>query len=252
MRKSATSSTCRRSCRRSRSRNREAPLVVFQHGFLSDGNQSWKQTGFVDALSDLFQVACVDSLGHGQSDKPEDPSLYVQEQRAGDLVAVIDDLGQDRAHVIGYSMGGWIATGVAKHHRQRLASLTVAGWDVVNGAVTARPSDFEGEPTFDDVIGRLRAMAPMLVEWVTPNVEPGLSACWNELAYLDGAEKAVLGAGVPTLLWNGRDDPYHDPMQAFAADHGLEFLSTPGDHLSAILLHAAEAASGLRRFLISQ
>lgn len=227
------------------------PLVVLQHGFLSD-SQSWKAAGFVDALADRFQVACVDSLGHGQSDKPADPDLYVQEQRAGDLVAVIDDLGCERAHVIGYSMGGWITVGVAKHHPKRLASLTVAGWDVVNGAATARPVGFEGELTFGAVLGGLRASAPMLVEWVTPDVEPGLRACWNELGNLDASEQAVLAAGVPTLFWIGKDDPYHDPMEEFAAVHQIEFLTTPGDHLTAILLHGAEAAGGLRTFLLKQ
>ncbi|UGY20676.1 hypothetical protein HAP48_0028995 [Bradyrhizobium septentrionale] len=45
----------------------------------------------VDALADRFRVVCVDSLGHGLSDKPADPALYNQAQRAGDIVAVIDD-----------------------------------------------------------------------------------------------------------------------------------------------------------------
>ena len=81
------------------------PLVILQHGMLSDG-ESWERRGFVAALSDEYRLACVDSLGHGLSDKPSEASLYTSEQRAGDLVAVMDDLGCGRAHVVGYSMGG--------------------------------------------------------------------------------------------------------------------------------------------------
>ena|ERR1700731_4002259 len=80
------------------------PLVVLQHALLMDAD-SWRRSGFVDALADRFRVACLDSLGHGLSDKPSDSALYDQEQRAGDIVAVIDDLGYDRAHLVGYSMG---------------------------------------------------------------------------------------------------------------------------------------------------
>lgn len=228
----------------------EGPLVVFQHGLLSSG-ASWKQAGFVDALRDRFQVACIDSLGHGLSDKPIDPGLYVQSQRAGDIIAVIDDLGCRQAHLVGYSMGGWMAVGVARYHPGRLSSLTVGGWDLVSGAGSARPPGFTGVVKFDHLMAGARLAAPLLVEWVTPQIEPALRACWDQLGDLAGAKEAVLGAGVPVLLWNGAADPYHNPMQAFATAYGLRFLSTPGDHLGAIMAHGAEGARGLRAFLES-
>ena len=52
----------------------EGPLVVLQHGLLMDGG-AWKQAGFVGALRERYRVACVDSLGHGLSDKPSDPDF---------------------------------------------------------------------------------------------------------------------------------------------------------------------------------
>src|SRR5947209_2919631 len=104
------------------------PLVVLQHGLLMDAGY-WKQAGFVDPLTDRYRVACIDSLGHGSSDKPTDPSLYDQQLRAGDIAAVMDDVGEPRAHVVGHSMGGWLAVGMAKYFPQRLASLTIGGWD---------------------------------------------------------------------------------------------------------------------------
>jgi pimeloyl-ACP methyl ester carboxylesterase len=221
------------------------PRAVVQHGLLGSA-AGWKESGFVDVLTDKYRVACVDSLGHGLSDKPVDPALYARQLRALDIVAVIDDVGCDRAHLIGYSMGAWLAIGVADRHPERLASLTIGGWDLVDGVKTAIPG---GPISFDQLLEGARARAPKLVEWVTPGVEPGLAACWMGLDQLEGATEAVLGAGCPVLIWNGRDDPYHDPMRAFAAAHGLRFLSTPGDHLTAILLHGAEGARGVRAFL---
>lgn len=223
------------------------PLVVLQHGFLSDA-RSWKATGFLTALVDRYRVARIDSLGHGLSDKPADPAFYGQEQRAGDIVAVLDDLGASRAHLVGYSMGGWIAVGVAKHHPSRLASLTIGGWDLTRGVATGRASEV-GTLEFEEIIRQGRQIAPALLAWVTPDNEPGLKACWESLSQLSGAEEAVLAADYPVLLWSGRDDSCHEPMHAFATARGLTFLSTPGDHNGAVLNHGPESARGIGAFL---
>jgi len=76
--------------------------------------ESWHENGYVERLADQFKVVCVDSLGHGQSDKPATAKSYHQSERAGDIVAVIDAVGEDRAHLIDYSMVGWLSAGVAR------------------------------------------------------------------------------------------------------------------------------------------
>ena len=135
------------------------PLVILQHGLLLSA-ESWKQSGIVDALSDDYRVACIDSLGHGLSDKPSDPALYGQAQRAGDIVAVLDAIGEARAHLIGHSMGGWMAVGVAKYHPERLASLVVGGWHPVSGL----PAGPRGPVSFDAFMKFAKRTAPTLVD----------------------------------------------------------------------------------------
>lgn len=220
----------------------QGPLVVLQHGLFMDA-ESWRANGFVAALADRFTVACIDSLGHGLSDKPADPALYAQDQRAGDIVAVLDALGADKAHLIGYSMGGWMAVGVAKHHPRRLASLTIGGWDLAGGV----PKGPAGPIRFDIFWGFSQQVAPALVRWVTPEILPAMEACFGALNTLDGAAGAVLGA--PVLLWDGTADPYHAPSQAFAAAHGLPFISSEGDHLRAIMAPEPFAVSEVAAFL---
>ncbi len=100
------------------------PAVVLQHGFL-DSRKSWAELGYVEALADKHTVICVDSLGHGDSDKPVEQGLYVREQRADDIVAVLDAEEIGRAHFVGYSMGGWLGTGLLAHRADRLLSITV-------------------------------------------------------------------------------------------------------------------------------
>ena len=220
------------------------PLVVLQHGLFMDAT-SWKANGVVDALVGRHRVACVDSLGHGQSDKPADPALYDQAQRAGDLAAVIDDLGEDRAAVFGYSMGAWMSVGLAKHYPQKVSSLIAGGWDLVNGV----PKGPGGPLKFDAFMAFARATAPALVGWVTPEIEPAMRACFEALGQLDGAREAVLGGSFPVLLWDGREDANHAPSQAFAAAEGLAFLSSAGGHVPAIVAPGAETIASLAAFL---
>ncbi|MBO9560506.1 MAG: alpha/beta hydrolase [Caulobacter sp.] len=224
----------------------EGPLVVLQHGLFMD-SESWRANGIVDALKGRHRVACVDSLGHGLSEKPADPAFYAQEQRAGDLAAVIDALGEKSAAVFGYSMGAWMAVGLAKHHPEKVSRLIVGGWDLVNGV----PKGPQGPLTFDIFMAFARATAPALVAWVTPEIEPAMRACFEGLGQLDGAPEAVLEGGFPVLLWDGKEDPYHNPMQAFAAAEGLPFLSSDGGHVPAIVTPGAETVAALAAFLDS-
>jgi pimeloyl-ACP methyl ester carboxylesterase len=221
----------------------EGPLIVLQHGLLMSG-ESWKRGGIVDALTDRYRVACVDSLGHGGSDKPSEAALYHQAQRVGDIIAVLDDLDCERAHLVGHSMGAWLAVGVARHHPERLSSLVLGGWDFVNGLPPTR----RGPLTFDAFMKFAGRAGSELVEWITPECEPGVRACFEALSQLDGAREAVVGAGVPVLIWEGRDDPAHDQRKALAEAAGLTFLSTAGDHLGMLLVNGTESAKGIRAF----
>ncbi|GAA2454089.1 alpha/beta hydrolase [Actinomadura vinacea] len=63
----------------------------------------------------------LDYRGTGDSDKPDEP--YSTRGFAADVIAVLDDLGIDRAHVYGTSMGGRVAQWVAADHPERVASL---------------------------------------------------------------------------------------------------------------------------------
>ena len=109
--------------------------VLLIHGAFGSGS-NLLQTDFGAALAKRFRVVAPDSLGHGGSDAPADPARYGARRRAAHLVAVLDAVGIGRAHVVGYSMGGWMASALATFHPDRLASLAIGGWDVVDGMFT--------------------------------------------------------------------------------------------------------------------
>lgn len=70
-----------------------------------------------------FQVVRMDNRDVGLSSKLPDVS-YTPGDMAADVVAVLDDLGVERAHVMGLSMGGMIVQQLAIDHPERLLTMT--------------------------------------------------------------------------------------------------------------------------------
>ena len=102
------------------------PALVLHHGTMGSG-PDWEDIGYVDALKDRHKLILIDARGHGESDKPHDPKAYDLGLRAADVVAVLDDLGLPSASFFGYSMGGWIGFGLAKHFPQRIDAFIIGG-----------------------------------------------------------------------------------------------------------------------------
>ena len=104
-----------------RSGRADAQPLVFLHG--AGGHTGWM--GFLDALAQDFAVYAPEHPGFGRSDDP--PWL----DEVGDLAYFYLDflraLGLERMHLIGTSLGGWIAAELAVRDSARLASLTLVG-----------------------------------------------------------------------------------------------------------------------------
>jgi len=103
--------------------------VILLHGFAVNGDLNWRLTGMVKALSKEYHVVVLDQRGHGLSSKPHDPGAYGVEM-AHDIVRLMDHLHIDRAHVAGYSLGGYVALKAAALYPDRLLTAAVlgAGW----------------------------------------------------------------------------------------------------------------------------
>lgn len=111
-------------------RGRGAPVVLL-HGYTGTYARHWEAPGVMQALETAgYRVVAMDCRGHGQSGKPSDPAQYGIEM-VNDVVRLLDHLKIERAHIVGYSMGGAIASQLLVRHPGRLLTITVlgSGWD---------------------------------------------------------------------------------------------------------------------------
>src|SRR5687767_5054382 len=92
------------------------PLV-----FVSGQNTDHTQWDTVSPFfEDAYQTIVFDNRGTGATSKPSEP--YSMQGFAEDVIALLDDLSIDRAHVVGASMGGKITQWLAINHAERVAS----------------------------------------------------------------------------------------------------------------------------------
>ena len=104
--------------------------VVLIHGWMADssmwGRDPSGNTKLNTSGASGFRLIAMDCRGHGRSDKPHDPAAYGPEM-AADVVRLLDHLEIEKAHLVGYSSGAFIAGKVAATHPERVLSVVYAG-----------------------------------------------------------------------------------------------------------------------------
>lgn len=165
----------------------DGPPVVWQHGLMGSSD-TLLETPVPEALKGKYEILALDSLGHGQSDKPDDPARYTRENRAANVAGVLDHAGYETVHYLGYSMGGWLGCAVARHQPHRLRSLIVAGYDPYNSVESMPPRN--AEEVFDfanDMFVRNGLPSPVPGLLSDEDLTRGIKHCWNGLWEVEGA-----------------------------------------------------------------
>ena len=124
--------------------------LVFIHGLGSSGKDWQFQAGFFPAH---FQTLTYDVRGHGESEKAKPP--YSVSLFAKDLAELLGELGISKAHLVGISMGGWIAFQFGLDYPEMTRSLTI-----INSWADMRPKNFQERKTLfqRNVLFRLFSM----------------------------------------------------------------------------------------------
>lgn len=96
--------------------------VIFIHHVGGDHKAYLKNV--IEPLSKSFKVVAFDCRGHGQSDKP---LAYTIEDHANDILGIMNHFGFEKAHLIGVSMGSYIAQLVSITAPDRIDKLVLTG-----------------------------------------------------------------------------------------------------------------------------
>lgn len=101
------------------------PPVVLCHGFPQLG-YSWRHQLAALAAAGYLAIA-PDQRGYGRSSVPAEVAAYTQERLCGDLVALLDAFGLERAVFVGHDMGGSVVWNLAACHPERVAAVGAIG-----------------------------------------------------------------------------------------------------------------------------
>jgi pimeloyl-ACP methyl ester carboxylesterase len=96
------------------------PAVLLTHGY---GATSHMWQGQVEAFKERYRIVTWDMRGHGQSDYPEDQSLYSAEHVVDDMEALLDHCGEKTAVIGGLSLGGYATLAFHLRHPDRCRAL---------------------------------------------------------------------------------------------------------------------------------
>ncbi len=223
-------------------------VLVLIHGSFGDADV-WREFAPLEELAKGWRVAALDLRGHGQSTKSYDPADYGR-RMAADVIALLDALQVERAHVLGYSYGGLVAGELLVTYPHRLASL------ILGGASRQRPNtpeDVRWSVSLAEALERDDA-----VEWLTNALASGDTASdaaqralvERRIARADlAASAAVLRAtrdlvvpdytlevtAVPILAIIGERDPSRDEVRDMAsvARHMRVAVIPGADHAAA-------------------
>lgn len=99
----------------------DGPPVILSAG-LGGAGSYWRPN--LPALAERFRAIIYDHRGTGRSDRalPANPTV---DDMAGDVLALMDGLGLEKAHFIGHAAGGLVGLTLAVRAPERLTSLTV-------------------------------------------------------------------------------------------------------------------------------
>jgi pimeloyl-ACP methyl ester carboxylesterase len=213
----------------------EGPSILLIHGFASNIQVNWVQTGWVDTLVEAgHRVIALDNRGHGQSQKLYDPKLYFAHEMAEDAARLLDHLAIGTVTVMGYSMGARISCFLALQHPERVDRLVLGGMgrNLIEGLADSEEIiEALTAESLSQITGKTGRQFRIFADHSKAD-RAALAACMinsREPMAEDMARRIIQ----PTLIAVGEADDMAGSPQALAEllPHGEAFIIPRRDHM---------------------
>ncbi|WP_209707806.1 3-oxoadipate enol-lactonase [Crossiella equi] len=217
----------------------DGPPVVLS-GSLGSDRRIWApQAGALAAAG--YRVVSYDHRGHGRSAVP--PGPYSLADLAGDVLALLDELGLPSAHLAGVSLGGMVGMWLGVHRPERVGSLVLcctsaelgpaSAWAERAALVRAQGTGAVAEAVVSRWLtpgfaGRNPGLVRELQSMVAETPAEGYAACCGAIERMDLVSE--LGRITsPTLVISGAQDPATPP------EHGRRIAeAVPGSRFEVV------------------
>jgi pimeloyl-ACP methyl ester carboxylesterase len=191
-------------------RKGKGPTLLYLHG--SNGASAWLP--FMEKLSDRFDVIVPEHPGFGQSDTPK--WLDGVGDMAYFYLDFIEQFDLDGIHLVGGSLGGWIAAELAVRDCSRLASLTLIGSAGIHVKGVRKGDMFMWSPDeatrnifYDQALAEQMLAVPMneaALLTAIKNRETTAKLAWQPRFYNPDLPKWLHRIQIPTLIVWGAED----------------------------------------------
>jgi len=197
--------------------------VVMIHGYSAD-KTVWMR--FAHHFTDRYRVLVLDLPGHGET--PFDPALrYDTASQAQRVLEAMDALHIARAHIVGNSMGGFIAARLALAHPERVQTATLID---AAGVLAPQPSDMDrllaegrnpfevhSRAEFDAFYAMTMAEPPwvprMTLDWMADDYiarRESLTRIFKDFHHVGLLDDRLADIRVPVLvMWGAKDRLVH-------------------------------------------
>jgi len=221
-----------------------------------------------------YQVVTFDNRGVAPSSAP--PAPYTVDEMVDDTIGLLDHLGLEAVHVVGYSMGGWIAETLALRSPERVRSAVFIGscnvgtsWEKAITTVERDLARLDNElPKWFNAVETMRYLPnhelqqdEVVDQWLAliGDMEP-----WTNPGRLGQYEAALAWSldvqrtrrwpelSRPCLVLSFEHDVDSPPARARqAADTipGAQFVELAGASHLGVFTHSAEVSEAVVRFL---
>ena len=223
--------------------DRPGTPLVLTHGFGS-ASAFWRPD--IEPLAETRPLVIYDVRGHGKTTAPDDPEAYSLPAFAADLAALLSEIGIERAHVGGLSMGGMITAQFAVDYPDVCESVLLCDTTCGNAADPGPGGDWErrvlvGMSAMQQLVSANGLRETLILGWkyseandphfdVTPysleddfrRIEmmtvPGYVGAANAITGRPDLTDRVTSITAPTLVMAGEWDDF---LPCAERDHGL-------------------------------